>query len=91
MRIKLLSICLAVIGLGTFAVSGASAREVTPSPAMVAAMPSTVRVNEVDVSINTGSHRHYRHYGEYRHYHHGYYRHHRTVIYRHGRRIVIYR
>lgn len=70
MTTKLLAICVAVFGLGSFAVSEANASE-------VASMPSVVRVNQIDVQINS---RHRHHYYGHHHYRT------RRVYYRHGHR-----
>lgn len=76
MTTKLLALGIAVFGLGSFAVSEASAGEAIPAA-------SIVRVNEVDVHINAGPR--YRHH----YYHRNHYRT-RQVYFRHGRRYVRY-
>lgn len=84
MRTKLIAICFATVCLGSFAVSEASAREIT---AAVTTLPSTVRVNAIEVSVNTGSRHSYRHGSRHRssRYHRV-----RRVSYRHGHRVVRY-
>jgi hypothetical protein len=85
MTTKILSLGLAVVGLGFLAIPNADAHMSIAAPSTLA-LPSLVRVNQLNVEVQRVDGRESRHYS-----HRPRYRTVRRVYYRHGRRVVVYR